>query len=471
MQRKTLKAHFRFISIILCFLLVAGCAPVEKALHLSTPTPTLLPPTPVLPTPTATLPPITTDEGKLKGIQVFFMYPWSGDVGTAMENLISTFNQSNSWGIQVIGEAEGSTGSLYDTVASDLQNAIPPTLIAAPIEQLLELNQNSKTIIDLTPYVQSTRYGLSQGEQQNFAAVFWNQDVVNGYRYGIPAQRTAKVLIYNQTWAKELGFDRPPTTPVEFQQQVCAAYTALRQDDDATNNGLGGWVVDTDAMTLDSWANTFNVPLESAGQFKFASPEMTKMFTYLRTLLDNGCAWNSKDVAPYDYFAKRQALVYSADLQDMLRQQQTQTLDNSQDEWEVIPYPTTSKTFIMTEGPSYAILTSSSEKELAAWLFIRWLSQPENGGALTTAGATLPLGEGFVNASIQVGDSLPQWQQAVALLPDAEIPPVSADWTTAKMVWEDAAWQLFKTDVKTDQISALTTQIDQTLTDLLEKAQ
>ena len=467
-----MKAFIKFVVPILCILLISACVPLETALHAYTPTPTALPTVQViLPTPTATLPPITADASKLKGIQVFFMYPWSGDVATEMETLIGDFNQNNEWGIQVIGEAPGSAGSLYDTLTSDLKNAIPPAMIAAPIDDLLELNQSSKMIIDLAPYVASAQYGFSQSDVQNFSPVFWGQDVVDGYRYGIPAERSAKVLIYNSTWAKELGFANPPTTPDEFQTQVCAAHASLKSDSDPSNDGLGGWVIDTDAMTMDSWANTFGASLETNGSLKFATPAMTQTFAYLRNLLDNGCAWNSKDVAPYDYFANRQTLVYSADLEDLARQQQVQQLDGSQDEWMVIPFPTTNKPFLMTDGPSYAILSSSPEKELASWLFIRWLSSPENEGAMVKASTTLPLGENFVNASIDLEDSLPQWQQAVTLLPNAQTPPTDPEWGAAKMVWEDAAWQLFKTDVKPEQIPALTAEIDQTLADLEGTAQ
>jgi len=41
--------------------------------------------------------------------------------------------------------------------------------------------------------------------------VYLEQDQVSGYQYGIPAERTAVMMFYNVSWAKELGFS---TTPV-----------------------------------------------------------------------------------------------------------------------------------------------------------------------------------------------------------------------------------------------------------------
>jgi len=299
---------------------------------------------------------------------------------------------------------------------------------------------------------------------------FWNQDEVNGYRYGIPAERTAKVLIYNKTWANELGFSNPPTTMDDFQTQVCAAHTALKQDSDSTNDGLGGWIVDTDALTTASWAVAFGAPLQTDGKMTFSTPGTVNAMSYLRNLLDLGCAWNSKDSSPYSYFASRQALVYSADLQDIPLQQATLNIAGSKDEWMIIPYPTQGKTFILTQGPSYAILATSAEKRLASWLFIRWMSNADHIGSLVKASTTLPLGEKIIPYAIELEDSYPQWTEAVNLLQDAQLPPVDANWTTAKMIWEDAGWQLFKMDVKADQISDLTKQMDQTYSDLVGKA-
>ena len=95
--------------------------------------------------------------------------------------------------------------------------------------------------------------------------MIWDQDSLDGYRYGIPAQRTAKVMIYNRTWAKELGFDDLPATPEDFEKQTCAAYNALLNDNNKDNNGLGGWVIDNDAMTMASWAAAFGTDLDTNG--------------------------------------------------------------------------------------------------------------------------------------------------------------------------------------------------------------
>jgi ABC-type glycerol-3-phosphate transport system substrate-binding protein len=458
-----------FVSLIVTvLLLLAGCTVLTHSGKTLTPTPVLTA-EPILATPTTTQPEIDVDISKLKGLQIFFMHPWTGAAATLMDNLVSEFNQTNTWGIQVNEVTPGSEGSLQDTLLADMQNSLPPEVIAAPIDELLALNRNSKTVVDLSPYVDSSQWGMDAATLQNFSPLFWNQDAVDGYRYAIPAQRTAKVMFYNKTWAAELGFTTPPVTLDDFTQQACAAHVSFKKDSDPTNDGLGGWLIDNDAMTIASWATALGAPLEADGKITFNTPEMQQTYGYLRTLIDSGCAWQGKETSPYNYFAKRQALMYSADLQDLSQQQLSSQLAGSTDDWMVIPYPTQGKPFILTEGPSYAILATTSEKKLAAWLFIRWMSSADHIGALVKASTTLPLSQNIINYSIELEDSIPQWKQAVDLLPDAQIVPGNAYWRQAEMILEDATWQFITLNMKGDQIPGLTQEMDQTLTDLIGK--
>jgi multiple sugar transport system substrate-binding protein len=468
LKGRNLKKYWISCLVGISLLLLTGCSATKATPPAVTPTPVSL--TAVTPvnaiTATPTEPSIDVDESKLKGVQVVFMHPWSGAQADLIDQLVAEFNQTNTWGIMVVVETPGSASALDDSLQSDLETSMAPAIIAAPIETLMSLNENEKVIIDLTPYVGSSKFGFEQKIIDAFAPIFWNQDDINGFRYGIPAQRTAKVMVYNKTWANDLGFTNPPVTPDEFEKQVCAARDSMKKDSDVTNDGLGGWVVDTDAMTLASWATAFGTSFETDGKIKFSTTQMDQSLVFLRKLLDENCAWIGNDPAPYNYFANRQTLIYSADLEDLSFQQNAQNTSGSKDDWSVIPFPTNSDPFMLTYGSSYAIVKSSAEKQLAAWLFIRWMSSLDHEGALVKAGTTLPMGNDFVNYSIELEDSIPQWGQVIPLMEEAQISPQDPQWTQAKMIMEDAAWQLLKTDMKSDQIPALTRQMDATLKEL-----
>lgn len=463
-----MKRKILLICAILALLSLAACqGNIPAELTPSATSPSVLTEEAATVTPTAQT--LTVQPGQLQGTQIFFMHPWAGDTATLMQALVDEFNQGNSWGVRVNLITSGSTGSLMDDLYDRLQTSVPPDVVALPIDELVALNRNSQTVIDLTSFVSSSEVGFSQSDIDNFSPLFWNQDEINGYRYAIPAQRTAKVLIYNRTWAQELGFENPPSTPEEFQTQVCAAHAAMKKDTDVSNDGLGGYYVDTDAMTLASWGEAFGADYAQNGKVSFNSSPMQEALAYLHDLSTVGCAWWSSDhAAPYDYFAARKTLAYSADLQDLQRQQKLMALNGSSDDWVVIPFPTESGTpTVLAQGPSYAILAQAADKQLAAWLFIKWLSNADRSGLLVKSAATLPLGDALINYSIELGDSLPQWTQAVNLMQYIQVLPVSADWPNARMVLEDAGGQLFSGTVTDEQIAALTQQMDDTLDELM----
>jgi ABC-type glycerol-3-phosphate transport system substrate-binding protein len=179
----------------------------------------------------------------------------------------------------------------------------------------------------------------------------------------------------------------------------------------------------------------------------FNNPRTIAALTYLRNLMDKGCAWNSKDPAPYAYFATRQTLIYSADLQDLLKQKQAMTSNVNNDSWTVLAFPTSGKTHLLAEGASYAILNTSYEKELASWLFIRFMTSLDAQGQLIKASVTLPLSDSAIQYAVELQDTLPQWVDVVNLLPDTAAVPTISDWSKAKMIWEDASWQLFRSNL------------------------
>ncbi len=128
---------------------------------------------------------------------------------------------------------------------------------------------------------------------------------VNQQQVGIPSIRSANVIFYNQTWAKEMGFFNPPRTPDEFKQQACAAAVKNNTSKVLAKFGTGGWLVDLDSLTILSWLDAFGShPLsEQAGAgYSFESDESQNALAFLREMLDGGCAWIRRSQTPDDFF-------------------------------------------------------------------------------------------------------------------------------------------------------------------------
>jgi ABC-type glycerol-3-phosphate transport system substrate-binding protein len=296
---------------------------------------------------------IGTDENDLDGKQIHFLHPWSGKIESELALMVDQFNQTNEWGIHVIMVSPGSAGLSAQTMWEGIEEGNPANVVAAPIDLLLAVDEKTDLVDDLDPYISSLRYGMSPAQRNDFSPIFWDEDNVGGKQYAIPAQRTATVMIYNSTWAHELGFDQAPATTEEFQQQVCAANAVQRKDTDVTNDGIGGWIINTSSPVLLNWLYAFNAGVINDQAVTFNSPEVEDAFTYLFGLSRKSCAWLGKVPQPYEYFTRRQALVYSGQMQDVQMQANNMQRLDSKDKWQVIPFPGLEKHSTVTSGFSF----------------------------------------------------------------------------------------------------------------------
>lgn len=427
------------------------------------------------PTPTPTsLAHLQIEPEDLNGIKLRFWHPWTGETSQVIAGIVDEFNQTNIWGIHVIATAPGSSGSLYDLVTANLTTGENANVVVAPIEQILSWQEHANNVINLNDYIEDQRWGLTAQEIAEFPLIYWEQDQANGRQLGIPAQRTAHVLFYNQSWAEELNFSSPPSTANEFQTQVCAAAKAVLKDEKQDNDGTGGWIVNIDPLTIISWMLTFGaqeIPDLNQKQYVFNAPPSREMLEFLRQLFDDGCAWMSRGPTPHEYFANRQTLIYSGTLQDLNLQSRTQKRLKSKDEWMIIPYPENDgKPVVVVSGPSYAILVASREEQLASWLFIRWLILPRHQALLVEASDLLPVSVAAVELLTNYRRTHPQWEETLLWVPIAQTAPGSSSWRVVSQILEDAAWQTFQPNVTPDQIPSFLSEVDKTIPEVLTQS-
>jgi len=265
------------------------------------------------PAPTAT-PGYLVPLDQLDGLTIRFSHPWIGSLADTLDELTAEFNQTNQWGIVVEASSEGSSMALADLVENGADADLRPQVVIAPSEHLLSWLERGSLIRPLNDLIADPLYGLSEQQRVDFPLVYWQQDQSNGMQAGIPVQRDAPVIYYNQTWAKELGFASPPATIEAFKEQTCAAADAINHDPSFANNGTGGWIVNTDGMVVYSWLLAFGLEDAFGGEplaFHFNQPATEQAFSYFRSLFDEGCIWFARSTASNEYFAARQALLYT----------------------------------------------------------------------------------------------------------------------------------------------------------------
>ena len=201
--------------------------------------------------------------------------------------------------------------------------------------------------------------------------------------------------------------------------------------------------------------------------YQFNTSQVKDTFTFLRKLYDAGCAWLPTTLAPEQAFASRGGLFRTGSVMDIPYQIQAFDQASNNDKWTALPFPSATGTpAIDVYGPSYSIFPSNQQKQLAAWLFIKWMASPETQARLVEANGSFPLGASTVDKLGDYKNSHPQWAAALALLPDARAEPPLKSWETVRWAVLDAATQLFRYYFTVDQVPTLAKLLDQTAADL-----
>jgi multiple sugar transport system substrate-binding protein len=466
-----------WVGLLVCFgLYLAGCtqspppAPqtTRPATRSAAPVPGRRTPTPTFtaPTPQPTSA-VRVDPQDLRGLQLTFWHPWSGSAASALAELVAEFNAQNEWGLRVNSVYKGNFDDLFNQVITPTQSADVPDLTLAYPYQAQAYDANSK-LVDLNLYLQDPRWGLSSAQLDGIYPVFLEPGLVGDRRLGFPALRTAQVLYYNQGWARQLGFDQPPSTPDEFHRQACAAQQANLKDSQSDNDHTGGWVVSTDYPAMLGWMYAHGAQVYQSGDgYQFDTPQVAQAFRFLRGLYDDGCAWLSEDQTPESDFAARRALLAAGNLDSLPDMAGALDLAHNADSWSVLPFPSSQgQPAIDVYGPDYVILAKQPAKALGAWLFIRWMSDPPNQARFAQASSSLPLSQGALQEAQNLSGSYPAWLAALKLIPDAHAEPPLSSWSTVRWAVGDAGTQLFRYYFTIDQVPALVKLLDETAAEL-----
>ncbi len=444
---------------------------VTKAVS-STATSTLQPKPTSSPTPIPTSS-LGVDAEALNGQVVRFWHPWSGESEKVLNELIDQFNAENEWDIQVEPIVFTDIDQLWEQVKTARQAGQAPELIVGNLHQILA-SDHQEAVVDLAPYIADPIWGLTPDQQADYYPVFLDADLIGGRRVGFPALRSGQVLYYNQTRAQELGFSAPPLTPVELKEQACAAAEANLTDDNLENDGMGGWIISTQYATSLGWLESFGVPVvdEAGTGYQFAGPQTEAAFGFLRELYDQGCSWLPESDFVETEFAAGDGLYATGSVTGIPYQAQAFTDQSRQTEWTVLPFPSPQgKSAFPVFGPSFASLPSSPEAQLASWLFMSWLSKPENQARWVEANGSLPLQKETVKLMLDYKRSYPQWSTAVDFLEKGVFEPPFSSWGQVRWALYDATTQLYRPYFSAEGIPETVKFLQKTAADLHKMAE
>lgn len=445
-------------------ILITACAPASTQTVSTKPTATKTP-RPESTVETATR--LEVDPEALRGQSIEVWHPWfEGVEASLIESLAEKFNAENEWGIEVRLTPQVNYSYLFENVTAALPTPGRPNLVIA-LPEHARAWEVDHYVVDLTPYVNDPEYGWTVEQQRDFPSVFWSQDAAGARRLALPAQRTARFMLWNKSWAGDLGFDSPPEIPEDFELQACRAHQSMLVDSEPENDRLGGWIIDPDPMTALTWLLTFEGGVLEGDGYRFLTPRNIAAFTFVKALQREGCAWQvSPGGDALEAFASRQALFATLSLEDFSDQARAFASAGNRDDWTALAFPGADNDALVIYGSSYMVFDASGEEELASWLFIRWMLEPENDARWVQATGLFPLRASTVSLLADYEASHPQWADAVALIAGGQLQPQLASWRTVKVMLGDGFDCLFRGTPQCEQAPVILAQMEAIAHDL-----
>ena len=418
--------------LVLAVLVLVLVACAEEPEPTATPRPTR--PTPVQePTPVDEGPCAPTTDGPLadidpRGGEVLWWYYFQESFEEEFLPLVAEFNEINECGIMVVTQNQDGYEDLRDKMnAGVAAKELPGLVVGDQTDQAFYAQGGGLADLDL--YKDDPYWGLSEKEGVDFYASFLKQGVhplFDSQRFGFPLSRSMELLYYNQTWLEELGFDGPPTTPQEFKEMACAGA-------EENGDGTGGYLLRDDGSALAAWTLAFGgSTLDETGVgFVFNSAATLRAVNLLGEMVDEGCAWSLDEGFPDPEFAGRRAIFArgsSSDLPYFAENMVEVAIDEGRatDEWGVTAIPhTTADPVQNIYGADLMIPVTTPETQLAAWIFLKWFTSPENQAEWVKIGDSLPAGVATTEFLDDYQDENPQWAMTLDLLPyGAHEPPL-----------------------------------------------
>lgn len=361
-----------------------------------------------------------------KGQTVIYWNQFTGGTEKALNAIAEEFNASNEWGITVVPQYQGNYADVFNKMLTFLNTPEAPNLVVAYQNQAATY-QLAEALVDMTSMVDSPKWGLTEEDQKDFFAGFFQQDIFplfQNQRLGFPPNRSMEVLYYNQEWLKELGYDAPPATPEEFKEMACKA--TQQKFSKATADGPVGYELSMDASRFASWTFAFGGDVFDAQKetYTLNTEASQKAMAFLQDLYKSGCAITAgPNFQDQTDFGAGKAL-FTIGSTSGINFYQSAIDAGAQFQWSVAALPHTTPDPVMNVyGASVSIPKTTPEAELAAWLFVKYFTSPEVQAQWVTASNYFPVRASVADGLSEYFAKNPAYKAAFDLLQYAHFEP------------------------------------------------
>ena len=379
------------------------------------------------------------------GQQVTFWYQHTRERETALQELIAEYNEKNEHGIVVKGEYAGTYSNIYNKMVVGIQGNALPSLVVAYQNQAMAYYRDGG-IVDIAPYMDSPKWGLSSTEKSDFVQSFLKQDFISGAQVGFPPNRSLEVFYYNVDWLSELGFDNPPRTWDEFVQMCRLARDNPFSRSEDKGRSLG-FLIEAEASRLASLVFTRGGDLvdETSSRYTIETPAMRGALSMLRELMEDGSIeLMGEEYGDQREFAAGQVLF-------LLRSSSglpfvTSAVEDGLDFTWTVTYPPNEleEPIINVYGASVSLCKTTPQQQLAAWLFVKWFTEPAQQARWVRASNYFPVRRSTASELGEYFEENARYKSAYELLDFGKSEPTLSGYQQVRRVLQEAMVEIIE---------------------------
>lgn len=355
-----------------------------------------------------------------ENLNIIIWHSFTHEQESTLKTIITEFNQTNPYHISVKPEYQGGTEDIFNKMMMILNTADVPDLVVTELSQAATY-QLRKGLVDLNPLVKHPVWGLRPEEQRDFIRGFWTQDVYPNFdnaRLGFPLYRSMDMMYFNLDWLKELGYDFPPVTPEQFKIITCKASSQAFSKQAVEGNSMG-YEMSMDSSEMTSWTFAFGGDFYDykAAKFNFNNTATSDAMVFIQDLIKNKCATIGTNETNEMVEFGNGRLLFSEKSSSMISLYDSAVRKGSNHAWGVSPIPhLTPEPIPYISGPSLSIPRADPRRNLAAWIFLKFMMSPENQALIAQENRAFPARVSSASFMKEYFDQNPKYKPAFDLL-------------------------------------------------------
>ncbi len=312
------------------------------------------------------------------GAKIVYWHPHTGDRDKAIKAAADKFNKENPWKISVEPIYKGNYPDVYNSMLAALQTKQLPALTVAYQNQAAQY-QNVNSLVDLNVFFNDKTLGFSKSALEDFYQGYLDSDVnpqFNNQRLGMALYRSMESLYYNVDALKALGYSAPPKNWDQFKEMACKYAKS--------GSGKTGYEVRDDAsfIAAAAFAQGGDIYDYKTNKFIYDSPEAQVAPQVMQDLIQQGCArLKGEGFADQNDFVAQKSLFYAGTSSGLTFVRAgidaAVKAGGKTFVFDIAPIPYKDKPIQNVYGASTSIPKTTKQQELAAWLFLRWYTEPD----------------------------------------------------------------------------------------------